>query len=151
MCNSGKDVEGRRLTYLLRPHVTRQDYAARNVLDTPPATESDASLGVLSESDLASELSDSQSDLELPQRNIRPRRLSSVEEQGSESNGEDGVAHHIAPSATHRLSSVIAEGDATDDADEELSGIPEVAVPGVPDDRPEDVPTRQEVSNPSTM
>ena len=90
--NLGKDIDGRRLTFLLRPNVTRSDYAYRNALDTPPATaESDFSLGVLSESDVLSveenELApDNVSDAEPPARH---RRLSSVSERETESELDD--------------------------------------------------------------
>lgn len=93
--HSGKDVDGRRLTYLLRPNVTRPDYIARASLDTPPATElSDYSLGVLSESDILSVeendalLSDAISDSEPPLRSLAQRRLSSVSERNSESDND---------------------------------------------------------------
>ncbi|KAH8119127.1 hypothetical protein DFH11DRAFT_1686096 [Phellopilus nigrolimitatus] len=87
-----KDVDGKRLTYLLRPNVTRPDFAARNALDTPPATESDYSLGVLSENDILSveenePIADMTSDAELPP-DSRHRRLSSVSEQVDESGAE---------------------------------------------------------------
>lgn len=90
----GKDVDGRRLTYLLRPNVTRVDYSTRNTLDTPPATESDYSLGVLSESDMLSvddneSVTDSPTDSEMPKRSVRQRRLSSVSEKDSEAEVDD--------------------------------------------------------------
>ncbi|PAV18746.1 hypothetical protein PNOK_0558900 [Pyrrhoderma noxium] len=92
-----KDVDGRRLTYLLRPNVTRPDYTLRDTLDTPPATESDYSLSVLSESDILSveehehdSLSEDASDAEIPIRMNRHRRLSSVSEHSLiESGAED--------------------------------------------------------------
>lgn len=40
---SGKDTSGQRLTYLLRPNVTRPDFFDRAAIATPPATESDMS------------------------------------------------------------------------------------------------------------
>ena len=94
---TGKDVDGRRLTYLLRPNVTRPDYTLRDTLDTPPATESDYSLSVLSESDILSveehehdSLSEDASDAEMPIRMNRHRRLSSVSEHSLiESGAED--------------------------------------------------------------
>ncbi|KAL5485274.1 hypothetical protein ACEPAI_7916 [Sanghuangporus weigelae] len=91
-----KDVDGRRLTFLLRPNVTRSDYAARNILDTPPATagETDSSLGVLSESDILSveenePVPDIVSDTEVSGRGARHRRLSSVSERENESEVND--------------------------------------------------------------
>lgn len=48
-----KDVDGERLTYLLRPNVFRPDAAGAFSLDTPPATDIDYS-SQLSESDLVS-------------------------------------------------------------------------------------------------
>ena len=52
----GKDTSGQRLTYLLRPNVTRPDYSAPLSLDTPPATESEVStFEFASESDFASD------------------------------------------------------------------------------------------------
>ena len=41
--STGKDVSGHRLTYFLRPNVTRPDFFARSLLDTPPATDIDYS------------------------------------------------------------------------------------------------------------
>ncbi|TDL25937.1 hypothetical protein BD410DRAFT_813024 [Rickenella mellea] len=38
-----KEVSGRRLTYLLRPNVTRPDLSAKTALDTPPVTDLDYS------------------------------------------------------------------------------------------------------------
>ena len=39
--NEGKDVNSQRLTYLLRPNVTRPDRQAQSTLDTPPTTDLD--------------------------------------------------------------------------------------------------------------
>jgi len=36
-----KEVQSQRLTYLLRPNVTRPDFRARSALETPPATDLD--------------------------------------------------------------------------------------------------------------
>ena len=49
----GKDVDGERLTYLLRPNVFRPDAAGAFSLETPPVTDIDYS-SQLSESDLVS-------------------------------------------------------------------------------------------------
>ncbi|KAG7098856.1 hypothetical protein E1B28_000759 [Marasmius oreades] len=57
-----KDVSGRRLTYMLRPNVTRPDHNAAIGLDTPPATDIDTSSQFASDSDFHSDL-DSPSDL----------------------------------------------------------------------------------------
>jgi hypothetical protein len=51
-----KEVNGQRLTYLLRPNVTRPDYAAPAALDTPPVT--DYSSHAETDSDFLSDLSD---------------------------------------------------------------------------------------------
>ncbi|EJD02908.1 uncharacterized protein FOMMEDRAFT_28541 [Fomitiporia mediterranea MF3/22] len=119
----GKDIDGRRLTYLLRPNVTRPDYAARNALDTPPATESDYSLGVLSESDILSVednelLSDaiSETDINISTRNVRHRRLSSVSERDTEDEGE---MDDTPRPARIRQPSVMQE--VTEDADDDKS------------------------------
>ncbi|KAF5380432.1 hypothetical protein D9615_004663 [Tricholomella constricta] len=47
----GKELSGRRLTYLLRPNVTRPDYRAPGALDTPPVTDIDYSSQPDTESD----------------------------------------------------------------------------------------------------
>jgi hypothetical protein len=57
---SGKEVSSRRLTYLLRPNVTRPDFAASSALNTPPVTDLDSS----ALSDFASDL-DLESDTEM--------------------------------------------------------------------------------------
>jgi len=49
-----KEVQSRRLTYLLRPNVTRPDFYARSTLDTPPVTDLDYTSHE-HESDFASE------------------------------------------------------------------------------------------------
>jgi hypothetical protein len=36
---AGKDTSGQRLTYLLRPNVTKPDFRATSLLDTPPVTD----------------------------------------------------------------------------------------------------------------
>ncbi|TFY61198.1 hypothetical protein EVJ58_g4660 [Rhodofomes roseus] len=41
---SGKDTSGQRLTYLLRPNVTRPTHGVPNGLDTPPATDLESSV-----------------------------------------------------------------------------------------------------------
>ncbi|RDB24704.1 hypothetical protein Hypma_007638 [Hypsizygus marmoreus] len=46
-----KELSGRRLTYLLRPNVTRPDHHAPNALDTPPVTDIDYSSQPDTESD----------------------------------------------------------------------------------------------------
>ena len=56
--NSGKDIAGFRLTYLLRPNVTRPDYRAPTTLDTPPVTDIDYSSHLESDIDLLSDLSE---------------------------------------------------------------------------------------------
>ena len=83
----GKDVDGRRLTYLLRPNVTRPDHTARAALDTPPATElSDYSLGVLSETDILSvEENEPITSDTISENEADGRRLPSVSEKDSES------------------------------------------------------------------
>ncbi|KAF9263414.1 hypothetical protein L218DRAFT_348707 [Marasmius fiardii PR-910] len=58
-----KDVSGRRLTYLLRPNVTRPDHSAATGVDTPPATDIDTSSQFASDSDLHSDLDSQASDL----------------------------------------------------------------------------------------
>lgn len=106
----GKDVDGRRLTYLLRPNVVRPDFNARDGVATPPATESDySSLGVLSETDILSveenDPIDTNSDSEAAaaanahghtshqlaqiQARHRHRRLSSVSEKSALSTASD--------------------------------------------------------------
>lgn len=50
---AGKDTPGKRLTYLLRPNVTRPDFQAPIGLDTPPTTDLESAFD--SESDLLSE------------------------------------------------------------------------------------------------
>lgn len=118
------------MTFLLRPNVSRQDYVARNTLDTPPATESDGSFNILSESDVFSETSDVQSDAGLSHRASRHRRLSSVSERDSNADSSDErdfvVVNAEETGATPRpLRTAPPHSDEvdnlTDDADDDLS------------------------------
>ncbi|KIL65847.1 hypothetical protein M378DRAFT_76282 [Amanita muscaria Koide BX008] len=65
-----KDVAGFRLTYLLRPNVTRPDHRAATALDTPPVTDIDYSSHPESDLDFLSDLSEkaADSDMELSER-----------------------------------------------------------------------------------
>lgn len=76
---TGKDVAGQRVTFLLRPNVTRPDHTAAATLDTPPVTDFDHSsqgdMDSESEFTSASELLESSAELERPQS-----ALSSVSE-----------------------------------------------------------------------
>ncbi|KAK7692420.1 hypothetical protein QCA50_004045 [Cerrena zonata] len=62
-----KEVSGQRLTYILRPNVTRPDFTAVRVLDTPPITD-DSELSTFeyaSESDFVSDRSDIEPDSDI--------------------------------------------------------------------------------------
>lgn len=112
---TGKDVDEKRLTYLLRPNVVLPDFGARAMLETPPATESDYSLGILSEADILSveeddSLSDVASDVDSKPK-IMPRRLSSVSEQPGES--DNGKAD-VLPSSPRYVEET-SDADADDD------------------------------------
>ncbi|KAF8629835.1 hypothetical protein AX15_003201 [Amanita polypyramis BW_CC] len=60
-----KDVAGYRLTYLLRPNVTRPDHRAPAALDTPPVTDVDYSSHPESETDFLSDISEREADVEM--------------------------------------------------------------------------------------
>lgn len=128
----GKDVDGRRLTYLLRPNVTRPDFAARDQIDTPPATESDYSLGVLSETDnLSVEENDSldtgsEGESAMPQMN-RQRRLSSVSER-SDSSGLDNTPSRALASD---MAALHIEENIDDDADDDASLVGDALIQSV--------------------
>lgn len=72
-----KDASGQRLTYILRPNVTRPDHLATTVLQTPPATDSELSaLEFASESDFASDTRsdvDSENDMDTGSSNYHLR------------------------------------------------------------------------------
>lgn len=85
-----KDISGRRLTFLLRPNVTRPDFTAVSGIATPPATETDYTLDDSSEPDTIS-VADSQdlgSDFEEldtgPLIPVRRTGLSAVAEQSDD-------------------------------------------------------------------
>ncbi|KAL0570512.1 hypothetical protein V5O48_011458, partial [Marasmius crinis-equi] len=71
-----KDVSGKRLTYLLRPNVTRPDHNAAIGIDTPPATDVDSSShfgsdsDFLSDRDAHSDLAESDIERDLPQPHL---------------------------------------------------------------------------------
>ncbi|KAK2467894.1 hypothetical protein APHAL10511_000189 [Amanita phalloides] len=60
-----KEVAGFRLTYLLRPNVTRPDHRAPAALDTPPVTDIDYSSHQDSETDVLSDISERGSNFSL--------------------------------------------------------------------------------------
>ena len=80
----GKETSGQRLTYLLRPNVTRPTYNAVPTLDTPPVTD----LSELSANDFDTEselVSDRDaSDIEGPQPQSQPSGLTAIVEVGSD-------------------------------------------------------------------
>ena len=61
----GKEVAGSRLTYLLRPNVTRPDHRAPTTLDTPPITDIDYSSHPDSEADILSDISEKGADSDM--------------------------------------------------------------------------------------
>lgn len=61
----GKEVAGSRLTYLLRPNVTRPDHRAPTTLDTPPVTDIDYSSHPDSEADILSDISEKGADSDM--------------------------------------------------------------------------------------
>ncbi|KAJ8077166.1 hypothetical protein PM082_001594 [Marasmius tenuissimus] len=73
----GKDVSDKRLTYLLRPNVTRPDHHATIGIDTPPATDIDTSSHFSSDSDFLSDrdthsdLAESDVELEHPRNHLK--------------------------------------------------------------------------------
>ncbi|KAF5370797.1 hypothetical protein D9758_001865 [Tetrapyrgos nigripes] len=79
-----KEMSGTRLTYLLRPNVTRPDSFAVSTIDTPPATDLDDSSHLASDSDFMSEhdnLSEiADSDAEGLQASSRGLHLSAIPE-----------------------------------------------------------------------
>ncbi|GLB37698.1 hypothetical protein LshimejAT787_0407490 [Lyophyllum shimeji] len=75
-----KESSGRRLTYLLRPNVTRPDHLAPRALDTPPVTDIDYSSQLDTESDRGGLETDS--DVELPSSE-QPRHLPAISENAS--------------------------------------------------------------------
>ena len=60
----GKDTSDQRLTYILRPNVTRPDFIAAGALDTPPITDESemSAFEYASESDFISDRSDAEPD-----------------------------------------------------------------------------------------
>lgn len=78
--NQGKDMSGRRYTYLLRPNVSRPDHHAPGTFDTPPTTDIDYSSYPDSELDSGGHESDS--DLEPPFAS-GPNPLTGISEEPS--------------------------------------------------------------------
>ena len=62
--SAGKDTSDQRLTYILRPNVTRPDFIAAGALDTPPITDESemSAFEYASESDFISDRSDAEPD-----------------------------------------------------------------------------------------
>ncbi|ESK96663.1 hypothetical protein Moror_6883 [Moniliophthora roreri MCA 2997] len=76
-----KDASGTRLTYLLRPNVTRPDHATGVGIDTPPVTDLDSSSHFNSDSDFLSDR-DSHSELGASDIEREPQhRLSTIAER----------------------------------------------------------------------
>lgn len=95
---TGKDVDGQRLTYLLRPNVTRPDFTARATasLDTPPTTDLDqaSSYSVLDSSDLLSDITSNASESEddaQPRAETHLTILQDIDETASLSSVEDST------------------------------------------------------------
>jgi hypothetical protein len=105
---AGKHVAGQRLTYLLRPNVTRPDHSAAALLDTPPPTD----LDYYSQGDIESE-SDFISDREeLSQYSSISEPLGrSQSALSSISETSPSVAHHD----HHRYTYRAAAGEQSDD------------------------------------
>ncbi|KII92524.1 hypothetical protein PLICRDRAFT_102894 [Plicaturopsis crispa FD-325 SS-3] len=106
-----KDHEGRRLTYLLRPNVTRPDRRAQASLDTPPPTdlsESDPaySSDALSEDDLVSAMGDD--------------TLSAIDEQASLPPSSPRVHAHA---GSDDAWSIVGDSDA-DESEHEAAPLP---------------------------
>ena len=88
-------MSGQRLTYLLRPNVTRPDFHATASLETPPVTDIDYSSQIDSESDVIdsrSEAGESDAELEVPD----PGSLSPISE-------------NLVPSSSHAPHSAVLE------------------------------------------
>lgn len=67
---TGKEVGGSRLTYLLRPNVTRPDHRAPTTLDTPPVTDIDYSSHPDSEADILSDISERGADSDMEPHSV---------------------------------------------------------------------------------
>lgn len=107
-----KDISGQRLTYLLRPNVTRPDYHALASLDTPPVTDlSEASLSDFdTESDILSDR-DYRSDTEAVP-GARVSHLRAIEEASAPSTPSPAVVSLPAAQISDDEWSLIADAEA---------------------------------------
>ncbi|OCH93721.1 hypothetical protein OBBRIDRAFT_724120 [Obba rivulosa] len=105
-----KDTSGQRLTYLLRPNVTRPNFQAPICLDTPPTTDLesafDSESDLLSERDFHSDTGDSDIDAD-----VRPRTDAHTLSIIAESNPSPPLAKPALDSASDSWSVVDADAD----------------------------------------
>ena len=125
----GKETSGQRLTYLLRPNVTRPSYNAVPTLDTPPVTDlSELSANDFdTESELVSDRDTSEVEGPAP-----PAGLTAIVELGSDASAPASpvlgavYATRAGPAATGFDSdewSVLGESDAEGDLSEGVAGL----------------------------
>lgn len=108
----GKEVSGRRLTYLLRPNVTRPDHHAANTLDTPPVTDLDYSSHPDTDTD---QLSEVDSDIEHPAPPSSIHALAAI--------SEDAAPTPPSPLSDDESWSVIGVSDFEDDESGNDAGL----------------------------
>jgi hypothetical protein len=114
-----KDVNGIRLTYLLRPNVTRPDFSStKGNLETPPTTDLDqSSYSYLDSSDFTSDHTESEDESQVPSSGPRPS-LSAI--------AEDGTLSEAEQSPTRRTSTeewLILSTDSDVEAEDEFSDV----------------------------
>ncbi|KAG5647066.1 hypothetical protein DXG03_001436 [Asterophora parasitica] len=108
-----KELSGRRLTYLLRPNVTRPDHRAPGALDTPPVTDIDYSSHPDSESERGGLETDS--DLEEPSSAQPSAHLPAISEDFSSANSSPIIlpVSHVDADAWSLIEDSDVEGDAS--------------------------------------
>lgn len=125
MIRSGKDVAGQRLTYILRPNVTRPSFEPPRGLDTPPVTDSsvfdsDTDFAVSDRDSHASDL-EVDSDAEPASTAAPPVRRGLRLDDIPESNtGSPAASHASLASPPDDSWSIISESDMDGEADVEL-------------------------------
>jgi len=116
-----KEVAGFRLTYLLRPNVTRPDHRAPSTLDTPPVTDTDYSSLPDSEADILSDISERDSDVEVSRESHASGGLSVITEDVSRPKSPDSV--HEDPGLVQDADNMSDAADIDDSASEREPGF----------------------------
>lgn len=121
-----KNTSGQRLTFLLRPNVTRPDHVVRSSIETPPSTDLDSDF--VSDSDLVSErdsVTDADSDMDGPTSVTAGAHLLAAIAEGSDASmpGSPVILPAVPTYASDDAWSVIGDTDVDVEDNEAEQGI----------------------------